>query len=67
MFQALKTMRFSSSNFYGVQNINPYTNNNFQRGPAPAVPIRPASLSAPMIDRVHKTKPGCSACGKRVA
>ena len=25
------------------------------------------ALSAPMIDRVHKAKPGCSACGKRVA
>jgi hypothetical protein len=24
-------------------------------------------LRAPMIDRVHKAKPGCSACGKRVA
>jgi hypothetical protein len=27
---------------------------------------KPVSLRAPMIDRVHKTKPGCSACGKRV-
>jgi hypothetical protein len=25
------------------------------------------SLNAPMIDRVHKAKPGCSACGKKVA
>ncbi len=24
-------------------------------------------LSAPMIDRVHKAKSGCSACGKKVA
>lgn len=23
-------------------------------------------LNAPMIDRVHKAKPGCSACGKKV-
>ena len=28
---------------------------------------KPASLNAPMIDRVHKAKPGCSACGKKVA
>jgi hypothetical protein len=28
---------------------------------------RPSSLNAPMIDRVHKAKPGCSACGKKVA
>ena len=24
-------------------------------------------LNSPMIDRVHKAKPGCSACGKKVA
>jgi hypothetical protein len=29
--------------------------------------VRPgASLSAPMIERVHKARPGCSACGKKV-
>jgi hypothetical protein len=28
---------------------------------------RNISLNAPMIDRVHKAKPGCSACGKKVA
>ena len=28
---------------------------------------RPALLNAPMIDRVHKAKAGCSACGKKVA
>ena len=28
---------------------------------------RSASLNAPMIDRVYKAKPGCSACGKKVA
>jgi hypothetical protein len=27
----------------------------------------PGSLMAPMISRVHKAKPGCSACGKKVA
>jgi hypothetical protein len=27
----------------------------------------PSRLNAPMIDRVHKTRPGCSACGKKVA
>ncbi len=24
-------------------------------------------LNAPMIDRIHKAKPGCSACGKKVS
>ncbi len=27
---------------------------------------RIAPLNAPMIERVHKSKPGCSACGKKV-
>jgi len=33
-----------------------------------AKPIaRNIPLNAGMIDRVHKAKPGCSACGKKVA
>lgn len=29
---------------------------------------RPAlTLSVPMINRIHNAKPGCSACGKKVA
>lgn len=28
--------------------------------------VTPTSLNAKMIDRVHKAKPGCSACGKKV-
>lgn len=36
------------------------------RGPILAVP-KNLPLNAPMIDRVHKAKPGCSACGKKVA
>ena len=27
---------------------------------------RNISLNSPMIDRIHKAKPGCSACGKKV-
>lgn len=30
-------------------------------------PPRSAALNSSMIDRVHKAKPGCSACGKKVA
>ncbi len=25
------------------------------------------SFNLPMIDRIHKAKPGCSACGKKIA
>lgn len=36
---------------------------NISAAPKPT----PAPLNASMIDRVHKAKPGCSACGKKVA
>ena len=30
------------------------------------MPSKRVALNAPMIERVHKSKPGCSACGKKV-
>ena len=30
-------------------------------------PVKNMSINGAMIDRVHKAKPGCSACGKKVA
>ena len=36
-------------------------------GSSPKLSTRPAALNSPMIDRVHKTRPGCSSCGKKVA
>jgi hypothetical protein len=35
--------------------------------PSVSTPQKNMALNAPMIDRVHKAKPGCSACGKKVA
>lgn len=29
-------------------------------------PVMNLPLSAPMINRIHTAKPGCSACGKKV-
>jgi hypothetical protein len=29
-------------------------------------PLSGGRLNAPMIDRVHKSRQGCSACGKKV-
>ena len=58
-------MNFSNSNFSRSQVINQAYGANLARSSAPAP--RPMTLSAPMIDRVHATKPGCSACGKKVA
>jgi hypothetical protein len=34
---------------------------------APLPRARPIALNAPMIDRVHRAKPGSGACGKKVA
>jgi hypothetical protein len=38
-----------------LRQLNPNVSNN-----------RNISLNSPMIDRIHKAKPGCSACGKKV-
>jgi len=34
---------------------------------APKRVVKPVALNAPMIDRIHKAKPGCGACGKKIA
>jgi hypothetical protein len=39
-------------------------NNNIVQNLSSARPS--AALNTPMIDRVHKARPGCSACGKKV-
>ena len=66
MFQSLKSMRFSPSSFYN-QPIRHVAPSAAASAPAATSVRRPMSLKGPMIDRVHKAKPGCSACGKRVA
>lgn len=40
---------------------------NIAAPPARAPVQKNGGLGAPMIDRVHKAKPGCSACGKKVS
>ncbi len=43
--------------------------NNFASFDTKRVSVVPKNiaLNAPMIDRVYKAKPGCGACGKKVA
>jgi hypothetical protein len=43
--------------------------NNFASFDSKRVSVAPKNigLNAPMIDRVYKAKPGCGACGKKVA
>lgn len=66
-----RTMQFS--NFNQRQVINQTYAANLARTiaaaprPAPAIASKPMTLNAPMVGRVHAVKPGCSACGKKVA
>ena len=51
---------------------NPNVQIRYQMAAAAAKPAvvaapRFSALNAPMINRVHKAKAGCSACGKKVA
>ena len=41
--------------------------NNVSYASISSIPKPQSSLRSPMISRVHKAKPGCSACGKKVA
>ena len=59
-------MSFSNS---GAMHQPYYNNLASNISSAPVKPSAPknVALNAPMIDRVYKAKPGCSACGKKVA
>ena len=60
-------MSFNNSGYVPSQTqYNPNLAAHFSSVPKPAAP-KNVALNAPMIDRVHKAKPGCSACGKKVA
>ena len=55
-------MNLENPNTQLRQNTSAYTASIGQKPVARSTP-----LNASMIDRVHKAKPGCSACGKKVA
>jgi hypothetical protein len=57
-----------NSNNGGVRMSN--VNNVFTNGstvPALYTYSRNGGLDSPMIGRIHKAKPGCSSCGRKVA
>jgi hypothetical protein len=56
-------MLFSNNSNYNGLRLNA---SQAQAALASKTVVTPTSLNAKMIDRVHKAKPGCSACGKRV-
>ena len=57
------TMNLANPNVQFRQNMAAYASSISVK----SQPTRIVGLNSPMIDRVHKTKPGCSACGKKVA
>ena len=54
-------MSFSNSGYLTPKNLG--VNNSTHKNQL----LRPSALNTPMIERVYKAKPGCSACGKKVA
>lgn len=62
-------MSFNNSGYVPQQYNNLANTGLASIGRPPVAPLKPTNLplSAPMIDRIHKAKPGCSACGKKVA
>jgi hypothetical protein len=50
------------SNLTPVNNLAPVKNYPVQKQV-----VTNTALNSPMISRVYKAKPGCSACGKKVA
>jgi hypothetical protein len=57
----MNKMLFSNTTNYNAPQAQTLTQSSGAR-----TYITPAALNAKMIDRVHKAKSGCSACGKRV-
>ena len=60
-------MNLENPNVQLSKNMNAFYNSNMAPKPVSVAVNRNIALNAPMIDRVHKAKPGCSACGKKVA
>ena len=60
----MNKMLFSNNSNYNGSRMNVAQN---QANIAARSYMTNASLNAKMIDRVHKAKPGCSACGKKEA
>lgn len=67
-------MSFNNSGYippinYGnlAYNINSAPRPVPRQAPRPVPAPAPVPLNSSMVERVHKAKPGCSACGKKVA
>lgn len=60
----MNRFKISFDNSVAIRSQN-FINNSVSSKLMPA--SRGIGLNAPMIDRIYKAKPGCSACGKKVA
>ena len=58
-------MNFHNGNTANVVALSAQVNANV--APAPKPILARTGLNTPMINRVHKAKPGCGGCGKKVA
>ena len=59
-------MNLENPNIGLARNLNNYSNIVNQSNNVFSQP-QSASLNSPMIGRIYKARPGCSACGKKVA
>jgi hypothetical protein len=59
-------MSFDNSSFVSQQPVNNNVHYISKSLPKPVLTAR-NMFNVPMVDRIHKAKPGCSACGKKVA
>jgi hypothetical protein len=61
-------MSFENNGAFRPQMLNRPNIPSVANIPHPIQPQRAiARLNDPMVERVHKARPGCSACGKKVA
>jgi hypothetical protein len=60
-------MSFNNSGYVPVRYNNLAYNISAKPASASASTPAPVFLNSPMVERIHKAKPGCSACGKKVA
>ena len=60
--------KMSFNNSRAIQGqYNNMMNSKLSSVPSSSVSPKNIGLNTPMIDRIYKAKPGCSACGKKVA
>jgi hypothetical protein len=62
----MNRFKMSFNNYGATQQSNIMLNANASSQPK-VVSSKTVDLNTPMIGRVYKAKPGCSACGKKVS